>query len=122
MANPFEPQSKSGPSHKRQRSPRRLAAGSAAALLISAGLLSAGCSESGTSTAAGDTQAASSAEAAPATMAPASEQTYADAWGPAAGSQIPMLAAADQTGQPQTLSSLSGGKGLLLVFSRSADW
>jgi|GEM_PF-2641511 len=52
----------------------------------------------------------------------APEQTFASAWGPATGSQIPKLAASDHTGQPQTLASLSGDKGLLLVFSRSADW
>jgi len=47
---------------------------------------------------------------------------FASAWGPATGSTIPMLAAADHLGQPQTLDSLAGEKGLLLVFSRSADW
>ena len=56
------------------------------------------------------------------TADPSAEMTFADAWGPSTGSQIPQLAAPDHTGQPQTLDSLSGDKGLLLVFSRSADW
>lgn len=50
------------------------------------------------------------------------EETYSSVWGPKIGSQIPLLAANDHQGVPQSLESLSGGKGLLLVFSRSADW
>jgi hypothetical protein len=57
-----------------------------------------------------------------ATEVAAEEQTYASAWGPQVGTQIPRLAATDHTGQAQTLDSLRGENGLLLVFSRSADW
>ncbi len=108
-----------------RRFDRRLFAG--AALLAVSSL--AGCADTdanGTaSTAPPATISSSAAEAAvPSLVADtqATEQTFASAWGPATGSQIPALAASDHAGQPQTLSSLSGDKGLLLVFSRSADW
>jgi peroxiredoxin len=42
--------------------------------------------------------------------------------GPAVGAHIPPLAAIDSTGQPRTLANLSGPKGLVLVFFRSARW
>lgn len=42
--------------------------------------------------------------------------------GPAVGDTIPAFEAADQTGKPRTLASLTGAKGLMLVFFRSADW
>ena len=42
--------------------------------------------------------------------------------GPPMGVVVPPLAGTDQFGRPQTLVSLSGPKGLMLVFSRSADW
>ncbi len=38
------------------------------------------------------------------------------------GSSIPVLEAADQNGELQTLASLTGEKGLMLFFSRSFDW
>jgi peroxiredoxin len=38
------------------------------------------------------------------------------------GAGIPVLEAPDQNGAMQTLTSLTGEKGLLLVFSRSFDW
>ena len=38
------------------------------------------------------------------------------------GAQAPDFSAPDQTGQPRTLKSLAGPKGLVLVFFRSADW
>lgn len=47
---------------------------------------------------------------------------YSDGWGPATGSQLPVLEAYDQAGQLQTLASLSGDQGLLLFLNRSADW
>ena len=47
---------------------------------------------------------------------------YVDSWGPSVGSVAPLLAAVDQDGQEQDLASLSGAKGLLLVFNRSVDW
>lgn len=42
--------------------------------------------------------------------------------GPRVGATVPPLAGTDQFGRTQTLASLSGPKGLMLVFSRSADW
>ena len=42
--------------------------------------------------------------------------------GPAAGQRIPPFKARDQFGREQTLSSLSGPNGLILLFVRSADW
>lgn len=42
--------------------------------------------------------------------------------GPQVGSTVPPVSGTDQFGKPQTLQSLSGPKGLMLVFSRSADW
>lgn len=42
--------------------------------------------------------------------------------GPQVGATVPPLSGTDQFGTPQTLASLSGPKGLMLVFSRSADW
>lgn len=38
------------------------------------------------------------------------------------GVKAPEIALADQTGKPQTLSTLTGPNGLLLLFFRSADW
>jgi len=38
------------------------------------------------------------------------------------GSHIPVLEAPDQNGQLQTLDTLAGEKGLVLVFNRSFDW
>jgi hypothetical protein len=35
---------------------------------------------------------------------------------------VPMLAAADQDGNQQTLDTLKGSNGLLFVFNRSVDW
>jgi hypothetical protein len=42
--------------------------------------------------------------------------------GPAVGATIPPFEAVDQNGNQQTLASLSGPKGAMLVFFRSADW
>ena len=47
---------------------------------------------------------------------------YADEWGPAVGTPMPLLAARDQTGQARTFSNLAGENGLLIFLSRSADW
>src|SRR5262249_58362654 len=41
--------------------------------------------------------------------------------GPAVGSKVPDFALADQNGRRLTLHDLMGPKGLLLVFTRSAD-
>lgn len=42
--------------------------------------------------------------------------------GPAAGSVIPAFQAPDQNGRVQSLRTIAGPKGALLVFYRSADW
>lgn len=42
--------------------------------------------------------------------------------GPAVGSRIPEFEALDQNGSRQTLESIAGPKGAVLVFYRSADW
>jgi cytochrome oxidase Cu insertion factor (SCO1/SenC/PrrC family) len=42
--------------------------------------------------------------------------------GPAVGDAIPAFEATDQAGKTRTLASLTGSKGLMLVFFRSADW
>ena len=42
--------------------------------------------------------------------------------GPAIGQKIPAFAARDQFGKEQTLASLTGADGLVLLFVRSADW
>ena len=42
--------------------------------------------------------------------------------GPQVGAVVPPFSGVDQFGKPQSLVSLSGPKGLMLVFSRSADW
>ncbi len=42
--------------------------------------------------------------------------------GPQVGSVVPPVSGVDQFGKSQSLASLSGPKGLMLVFSRSADW
>jgi hypothetical protein len=40
----------------------------------------------------------------------------------AAGTKAPSFMARDQFGREQTLESLAGPKGLVLLFFRSADW
>ena len=42
--------------------------------------------------------------------------------GPAAGRPAPAFSAVDQAGRTQTLQSIMGPKGAMLVFYRSADW
>ncbi len=42
--------------------------------------------------------------------------------GPQVGTRVPDFTLSDQTGQRRSLQSLMGSKGLMLVFSRSADW
>jgi hypothetical protein len=42
--------------------------------------------------------------------------------GPQVGATVPSISGVDQFGKQQSLASLSGPKGLMLVFSRSADW
>jgi hypothetical protein len=42
--------------------------------------------------------------------------------GPPAGQPVPSFSAQDQDGRTQTLQSVMGPKGAMLVFFRSADW
>ncbi len=49
-------------------------------------------------------------------------QSSAPVPGVKVGDRIPSMATVDQFGQPQTFESLRGKHGLLLLFSRSADW
>jgi hypothetical protein len=42
--------------------------------------------------------------------------------GPQVGSTVPAIAGVDQFGRAQTLASVSGRNGVMLVFFRSADW
>jgi peroxiredoxin len=42
--------------------------------------------------------------------------------GPQVGTTLPAFRLSDQYGRPQTIDSLMGPEGLMLVFSRSADW
>ncbi len=45
-----------------------------------------------------------------------------DALGPQVGAVVPALAGVDQFNRPQTLESVSGPEGAMVVFFRSADW
>ena len=42
--------------------------------------------------------------------------------GPQVGAVVPAFSGTDQFGRSQTLSSVYGPKGAMLVFFRSADW
>lgn len=42
--------------------------------------------------------------------------------GPQVGTRVPSFSLTDQTGRLQTLQSVMGPKGAILVFFRSADW
>ncbi|MFN7935660.1 MAG: hypothetical protein U0R19_20180 [Bryobacteraceae bacterium] len=42
--------------------------------------------------------------------------------GPKPGEEFPAFSLPDQNGKAQTLESLRGPKGLMVVFHRSADW
>lgn len=45
-----------------------------------------------------------------------------DHLGPGVGDTVPAFSLPDQTGTVRSLESLMGHEGLMLVFSRSADW
>jgi hypothetical protein len=49
-------------------------------------------------------------------------QPAVDALGPQVGEQAPEFSGVDQFGRTQTLRSVVGAKGAMLVFFRSADW
>jgi hypothetical protein len=45
-----------------------------------------------------------------------------EALGPKVGEHLPPFSLNDQTGKQQTLESIAGPKGAMIVFFRSADW
>ena len=45
-----------------------------------------------------------------------------DSLGPQVGEDVPNFSLADQNGQVQTLDSIMGPNGAMLLFHRSADW
>ena len=45
-----------------------------------------------------------------------------DQFGPQVGETVPDFSLVDQSGTQRDLASLMGPDGLMLVFSRSADW
>ena len=47
---------------------------------------------------------------------------YESKWGPGVGTPSPILDAPDHKGTTQSLSTLAGENGLLLIFNRSVDW
>lgn len=97
-----------------------------ASVLVS--LLLSGCSDTGSSAPGtssapdGNTAAQPTSQVQTAVAEVSTAGDYASVWGPTVGSPLPLLAANDHTGTAQSLDSLTGDKGLLLVFSRSADW
>ena len=57
-----------------------------------------------------------------ATLALGVAADYQDDWGPAVGTPMLAIEAADQTGTVRDLASLSGERGVILFMVRSADW
>ena len=55
-------------------------------------------------------------------VAPSAQVPDLTALGPQVGVTVPEFGAADQFGRAQTLQTLMGRDGLMLVFFRSADW
>ena len=53
---------------------------------------------------------------------PVEHLEYLDSWGPEVGSKMPDFALTDSTGQLRDLGSLTNSSGLILFFTRSADW
>ena len=49
-------------------------------------------------------------------------QAQAPKTGPSPGQSVPDFSAQDQANRTQTLKSILGPKGAMLVFFRSADW
>ena len=54
--------------------------------------------------------------------AAAQELPEVERFGPQVGDVVPPFSLTDQTGMTQTLQSIMGPNGAMLVFSRSADW
>lgn len=51
-----------------------------------------------------------------------SERIDVSRLGPQAGARVPDFSLTDQSGHTQTLQSIMGPRGAMLVFQRSADW
>ncbi len=47
---------------------------------------------------------------------------YGKEYGPPVGTKFPEFSLQDQNGKAQTLQSVLGPKGAVVVFHRSADW
>jgi hypothetical protein len=54
--------------------------------------------------------------------APAAQQVDVNTLGPQVGQKALTFNLPDQHGQPQSLATVAGSKGTMLVFFRSADW
>jgi hypothetical protein len=59
---------------------------------------------------------------APAMMAQAPASIDTTRLGPQIGAVVPPVTGVDQFGRPQTLDSIYGPKGAMVVFYRSASW
>ncbi len=57
-----------------------------------------------------------------ATAGAAQDLPDVEQFGPQVGDVVPAFTLRDQTGQTQTLESIMGPNGAMLVFSRSASW
>jgi len=55
-------------------------------------------------------------------QAPARTKIDVSKLGPQVGERVPDFSLKDQNGKTQTLQSIMGPKGAMLVFIRSADW
>jgi hypothetical protein len=55
-------------------------------------------------------------------VSPARTRIDVSKLGPQVGERVPDFSLKDQTGRTQTLQSIMGPKGAMLVFIRSADW
>ena len=53
---------------------------------------------------------------------PGGQSVDVDRLGPQVGEIVPEFSAVDQFGRTQTLESIMGPNGAMLVFNRSADW
>jgi hypothetical protein len=54
--------------------------------------------------------------------APGATQVNLDIIGPRVGTRVPDFSGVDQLGRSQSLQSVLGSEGAMLVFFRSADW
>lgn len=56
------------------------------------------------------------------TSQPSRERIDVSRLGPQVGERVPDFSLKDQSGRTQTLQSIMGPRGAMLVFQRSADW